>query len=55
MFNVNLLRPASTDPFPSQKQDDAQPEPIIVEGEEEYHVEKILDEKTVRKRGRGGP
>ena len=27
----------------------------MVEGEEEYHVKKILDERTVRKRGRGGP
>ena len=51
VFNVDLLRPASTDPFPSQKQDDAQPEPIVVEGQEEYHVEKILDERIVRKRG----
>ena len=55
VFNVDLLRPAATDPFPSQKQDDAQLEPIVVEGQEEYHMERILDERTVRKRGRGGP
>jgi hypothetical protein len=55
VFNVDLLRPASTDPFPSQKQDDTQPEPIEVDGQEEYHVEKILDERMVRGRGRGGP
>ena len=55
VFNVDLLRLASIDPFLSQKQDDVQPEPIVVEGHEEYHMEKILDERTVRKRGRGGP
>jgi hypothetical protein len=48
VFNVNLLRLASSDPLPSQLQDDNEPEAIEVEGEAEYVVERILEE-----RGRG--
>ena len=42
VFHVDKLRPAGTDPFPSQICHDHQPPPIIVDGEEEYEVEKIL-------------
>lgn len=52
VFHVDLLRPASTDPLPSQLSDDTQPPAIVVDGEEEYMVEKILDERRT-KRGRG--
>jgi len=48
VFHSQLLRPASTDPFPSQKQTDAQPSPRIVQGDIEYEVESIVDEKLVR-------
>jgi Chromo (CHRromatin Organisation MOdifier) domain len=54
-FNVDLLRPAGTDPFPSQKQDDTQPPPVLIDDQQEYFVEEILDQRVVRGRGRGGP
>jgi transposase InsO family protein/predicted aspartyl protease len=42
-FHVSLLRPAATDPLPTQEQDDPQPPAIIAEdGEEEYGIEKVL-------------
>ena len=47
-----LLRPAADDPLPSQRTTNPQPPPTIVGNEEEYKVEKILDERLVR-RGRG--
>jgi hypothetical protein len=52
VFHVDLVRPAATDPLPSQERDDAQPPPIIVDGEEEYEVEEILGART-QKVGRG--
>jgi len=54
-FNSNLLRPVAQDPFPSQEQDDVQPDPIEVEGEMEYGIEAITDTRVKRGRGRGGP
>jgi len=55
VFHVSLLRPVSEDPLPSQVQDDVQPPPVIVEGEEEWSLDEILDHRVVRGRGRGGP
>ncbi len=53
VFHVSLLRPAGTDPLPSQIVAEAQPPAIISEdGEEEYGVEEILRART-RKIGRG--
>ena len=50
---MSLLRPASEDPFPSQRRTDWQPPAIVGEsGEEEYDVEEILDERWKRA-GRG--
>ena len=52
VFHVDLLRPASTDPLPSQVSDDVQPPAVMVDGEEEFTIEKILDERCT-KQGRG--
>lgn len=52
VFNVELVRPAATDPFPSQFVDDTQPPPIEIDNEVEYEVEEILDHKE-RRIGRG--
>jgi hypothetical protein len=48
VFHSQLLRLAAVDPLPSQVQTDAQPAPQIVEGDIEYEVEEILQEKIVR-------
>jgi hypothetical protein len=55
VFHTMYLRPASCDPFPSQVVDDMQPPPILVDEEPEWEVEEILQERTKRGRGRGGP
>ena len=52
VFHSNLLRTAATDPLESQVRDDAQPGPVVVKDDEEYEIERILRERTVR-RGRG--
>lgn len=52
VFHAALLRPASSDPFPSQRNDDYQPPAQIIDGEEEYLVERIMDER-VKRVGRG--
>lgn len=52
VFHVDLLRPAANNPFPSQRNDDYQPPAVLVDGEEEYQVERILDYRQIR-RGRG--
>jgi len=52
VFHSRLLRPVATDPLPSQRTTDSQPEPELVDGSEEYGVEKILGKRVVR-RGRG--
>lgn len=51
VFHSQLLRLASYNPLPSQVQDDSQPLPQLVGEDAEYEVEKILDEKVVRRRG----
>jgi hypothetical protein len=52
VFHTWLLRPASDNPLPSQTVSDWQPPSVLIDGEEEYFVEKIIDEKKTR-RGRG--
>jgi predicted nucleotidyltransferase component of viral defense system len=52
VFHVELVRPAATDPFPSQIIDNSQPPLLLVNGEEEYEVERILAVRR-RKIGRG--
>jgi hypothetical protein len=53
VFNVDLLRPAADDPLPSQLVDDPQPPAILVDNEEEWQVEKILDERQKKLSGKG--
>ena len=55
MFHASLLKLDPQNPLPSQIQDDMQPPPITIEGEEEYFVEAIVNERHKRGRGRGGP
>lgn len=52
VFHSRRLRLAATDPLPSQRTTDFQPEPELVDGIEEYGVEQVLGRRTVR-RGRG--
>ncbi len=50
MFHVKLLRPASTDPLPSQVVDETQPPAIVGEDEEEeWQIDEILDSKETRR------
>lgn len=41
VFHVSLLEPAAEDPYPGQQQ--SPPPPVIVDGEEEWAVDEILD------------
>jgi hypothetical protein len=52
VFHVDRLRLASTDPLPSQEQDDYQPLPLRVDDAEEWTVEEIVGEQ-LKRRGRG--
>jgi hypothetical protein len=52
-FHVELLRYAPNDPLSSQKTGDIQPGPILADGEEFRLVERILNQRTI-KRGRKG-
>lgn len=45
VFHVDLLRPAPDDPLPSQQTDHELAQPVLVDGQEMYLVESILDEK----------
>jgi hypothetical protein len=53
VFHVDHLRPAADDPLPSQKLDDPQPPAIVVNGEEEWLIERILDTRQKKLPGRG--
>jgi transposase InsO family protein len=52
VFHVDRLRLASTDPLPSQVQDDYQPLPLRVNEVDEWVVEDIVGEQ-LKRRGRG--
>lgn len=52
VFHTGLLRPAATDPFPSQPTPEDHRGPIIVGDEEEYEVEGITGERWHGTRGR---
>lgn len=42
VFHPDLLRLAEDSPLPGQWNDDSQPNPVIIEGEPEWEVERIL-------------
>ena len=42
MFYASLLKRAAANPFPNQRQGDLRPPVIMVDGEEEWEVERIL-------------
>ena len=48
VFHVDKLQPASIDSFPSQRNDDYQPPAVLVEGEEEWLIERLLEYRTIR-------
>ena len=48
IFHVDLLRPASTDPLLSQVSDNVQPPAVMVDGEEEFTIERILDKRCIK-------
>ena len=47
VFYVSLFKPAAIDPLKGQKR--PQPPPIIVDDEQEWEVEEIVDSKIVRR------
>jgi hypothetical protein len=52
VFHSKLLRLVATDPLPSQRIDDEQPPPTLINEEDEFEIEKIMQKRVVR-RGRG--
>ena len=46
VFHASLLKRAAENPFPNQRQDDSRPPAIIVDGEEEWEVGRILRRRT---------
>jgi hypothetical protein len=52
VFHLKFLRLVATDPLPSQQIDDEQPPSTLINEEDEFEMEKIMQERVVR-RGRG--
>ena len=46
VFHASLLKRVTADPFPNQRQGDSRPPVIMVDGEEEWEVERILRKRT---------
>jgi hypothetical protein len=51
VFHTRLLRPANDEPLPGQITSDAQPPALLIDAEEEYEVEAILNERKASGRG----
>jgi hypothetical protein len=45
VFHVSLLEPASSGPLPSQLASQPEPPPVIVDDQQEWEVEEILDSR----------
>ena len=52
VFHSDKLHLAASDPFLSQQTDDSHPPPEIINGEEKYEIEKILEHHMRRRRRR---
>ena len=48
VFHTRLLKPAKSSPLPGQVIHEPQPPALQVDGEEEYEVDEILDQKRAR-------
>jgi hypothetical protein len=48
VFYTRLLKPAKSSPLPGQVIHEPQPPALQVDGEEEYEVDEILDQKKAR-------
>ena len=46
VFHASLLKRAAADPFPNQRQGNSWPPAIMVDGEKEWEVERILRKRT---------
>ena len=46
IFHISLLKRAADNPFPSQRRGDFRPPAIIMDGEEEWEVERVLKERV---------
>ena len=44
IFHISLLKRAADNPFPNQRRGDFRPPAVMVDGEEEWEVERILRE-----------
>ena len=48
VFHMDLLRPTSTNPLPSQVSDNVQLPAVMVDGKEEFTIKRILDKRCTK-------
>ena len=46
VFHINLLKRAADNPFPNQRRGDFRPPAIIMDGEEEWEVKRVLRKRV---------